>query len=156
REVLRPTAQRLKRTALRIHGTVGIALPELTLRVAHGLAGLPELLAHIALALLALLAGLLTGLLPEAALAQLLHQLVELIAQSLLLLGEVAHAILALLALLPLLALLTSLSLLAALSLSAALPALVLSLLEGTVAQLLLPPDQVAQLIELVHHVVVA
>src|SRR5262249_3755451 len=76
REVLRPAAQRLERTALRIDGTVGVALAELALRVAHGLAGLPELLAHVALALLPLLPRLLTGLLAEAALAQLLHQLV--------------------------------------------------------------------------------
>jgi len=149
REVLRPAAQGLERTALRVDGAVGIAIAKLALRITHGFAGLAKLLTHIALTRLALLSRL---LLAETALVELFDQLVELIAQRLLLLRKVAHAVLvALLALLTLLTALAALTLLPAL-----LPTLILTLLERTVAQLLLPPDHIAQLIELVHHVVVA
>ncbi len=127
---------------------VGIAVAELAFRVAHVFAGAAELL-HL---FLARLAGL-----PQATLAQLLEQLVELLAQRLLLIAQLAHALLALpllafLALLAgLLALLALLTLLAFLTALAALPllaALVLALLEGAVAQLLLAADHVAELVE--------
>ena len=71
----------------------------------------------------------------EAALAQFLQQLVELLAQRLLVLAQFAHLVaVALLALLALLA--------------ALLAALVLALAEGAVAQLLLLADHVAELVE--------
>ena len=101
-------------------------------------------------------------MLTEAALAQFLEQLIELLAQRLLLVAQVAHALLALLprlalilllARLVLLPLLTLLAFLAALALLAA---LVLALLEGAVAQLLLPADHVAELVERLVHLVVA
>src|SRR5215510_2974515 len=164
RQVLGAAAQRFERTALRTDRIVGIALAKLALRVTHGLAGLAKLIALALLALLTLLALLLTllALLAEAALVELFDQLVEPVAQRLLLLRQVAHAVLV--ALLALLALLTLLSLLALLTallatltlLTALLPALILALLEGAVTQLLLALDQLAQLIELIHHLVVA
>ena len=75
----------------------------------------------------------------EAALAQLLEQLVEPVAQALLILAQIAQLLLALAALLAL-----------------AVAPLVLALLEGLVAQLLLLADHVAQFVERRHHVVVA
>ncbi len=87
--------------------------------------------------------------LAEALLAQLLHQLLELILQRLLALAQVAHLLVALLTLLSLLTLLAALPALA-------IAALVLALLEGAVAQLLLLANHVAELVELRHHVVVA
>src|SRR5262249_37441977 len=134
RQALRAAPQRLQRPALGVDGAVGITLAELAFRLTHGLAGAAELI-HLALA--------------EAALAQFLHQLLELIAQALLALAQLAHLV----ALLPLLTLLTSLPRLAALP---ALAALVLALLEGAIAQLLLLTDHVAELVERRHHVVVA
>ena len=81
-------------------------------------------------------------------LAHLVEQLLELIAQRLLSLRQVAHAVLvALLALL--LALLPALARLVLLTALPLLAALVLTLLEGLVAQFLLLAGQVA---ELVHH----
>ena len=62
----------LRNAALRIDGPVRIAVSKLAFRVAHGLASATELV-HLALPLL-------RTLLAEALLAQLLHQLVELIA----------------------------------------------------------------------------
>src|SRR5215510_14701206 len=166
-QVLGAAAQRLERTTLRPDGIIGVALAKLALRVTHGLAGLAKLIALALLALLALLTLLallltLLALLAEAALVELFDQLVEPVAQRLLLLRQVAHAVLV--ALLALLALLTLLSLLALLTallatltlLTALLPALILALLEGAVTQLLLALDQLAQLIELIHHLVVA
>ena len=69
-EVLRATAQRFERAALRVDRVVRVAFSELTFRLAHGVAGATELI-HLALPLLAL---------AEALLAQLLHQFLELIA----------------------------------------------------------------------------
>src|SRR5262245_1932014 len=140
-EVLRTPAQRFERAALGIDRAVRVAFSELALRLAHGVAGATELI-HLALPLLAL---------AEALLAQLLHQFLELIAQRLLILAQLAHLI----ALLALLTLLTLLALLAALSALAVAP-LVLALLERAIAQLLLLADHVAELVERGHHVVVA
>ena len=120
----------VERAALGIDGAVGIALAEPAFGLAHGIAGLAERVL-LALTLLAL---------AEATLAQFLHQLLELIAQLLLLLLQVAHLLLAL----TLLALLTARA-----------AAHVLTLLEGLVAQLLLLADHVAELVQR-HHVVVA
>src|SRR6266446_6715277 len=137
-EVLRAAAQSFERTALGIDRAVRVAFSKLTFRLSHGVAGAAELI-HLALPLLAL---------AEALLAQLLHQFLELIAQCLLILTQLAHLI-ALLALLPLLALLTALPALAIAS-------LVLALLERAIAQLLLLADHVAELVERRHHVIVA
>src|SRR5262245_23868343 len=141
-EVLRTPAQRLERAALRIDRAVGVALAELAFRIAHGLARAAELI-HLALAL-----ALPLLVLAEALLAQLLHQLAQLVAQRLLVLAQLSHLV-------ALLALLTLLTLLAALPALAVAP-LVLTLLEGAVAQLLLLADHVAELVERRHHVVVA
>src|SRR6185503_10414585 len=129
----RATAQGFERAALRIDGAVCVALAELALGIAHGFARAAELI-HLALTLLAL---------AEALLAQLFHQLLELVAQTLLVFAQVAHLVtlLALLALLPFLPLLTALSPLAV-------TPLILTLLKGLVAQLLLLADHVAELIE--------
>src|SRR4029453_434997 len=104
-EGLRAPAQSFERAALRVDRAVRVAFSELAFRIAHGVAGAAEL-THFALPLLAL---------AEPLLAQLLHQLLELIAQRLLILAQLAHlvALLALLALLTLLALLAALSALA-------------------------------------------
>ena len=75
----------------------------------------------------------------EAALAQLFQQLVEPVAQALLVLAQIAQLLLPLTALLAL-----------------AVAPHVLALLEGLVAQLLLLADHVAQFVERRHHVVVA
>src|SRR3984893_17530762 len=117
-EVLRAAAQSFQRAALGIDRAVRVAFSKLTFRIAHGVAGAAELI-HFALPLLTL---------AEALLAQLLHQFLELIAQCLLILAQLAHliALLALLALLPLLALLTALPALAIAS-------LVLALLERAI-----------------------
>src|SRR5215469_10279216 len=137
-EVLRAAAQSFERAALGIDRTVRVAFSKLTFRVTHGFAGTAELI-HLALPLLAL---------AEALLAQFLHQFLELIAQCLLILAQLAHLI-ALLALLPLLALLTALPALA-------IAPLVLALLERAIAQLLLLADHVTELVERRHHVIVA
>ena len=89
RHALCALAHRLERAALRVDRTVGIAFAELAFRLAHRFAGAAELI-HFA-TLLALLARLLT----HAALAQFLHQLVELLAQRLLILAQFAHILLA-------------------------------------------------------------
>jgi hypothetical protein len=135
-EILRAAAQRFEGAALRIDGAVRIAISQLSFRFAHGLAGAAELI-HLALPLLTL---------AKAMLAQLLHELFELVAQRALVLLQLAHLV-ALLALLSLLALLAALS---------ALATLVLTLLERAIAQLLLLADHVAKLVERRHHVVVA
>src|SRR4029453_13351539 len=144
-EVLRTPAQRLERAALRIDRAVGVAFAELAFGIAHGLAGAAELI-HLALTL-----ALPLLVLAEALLAQLLHQLAQLLAQCLLVLAQLSHLV-ALLALLTFLALLTLLAALPALAVAP----LVLTLLEGAVAQLLLLADHVAELVERRHHVVVA
>ena len=78
----------------------------------------------------------------EAALAQLLEQLLEPVAQGLLVLVQIAQLLLLALAL--------------ALLLALAVAPRVLALLEGLVAQLLLLADHVAEFVERRHHVVVA
>ena len=92
----------------------------------------------------------------HAAVLQVVEQLVEPVAQRLLALPQVAEGVpllLALLALLPLLPLLALLPGLAWRRAFAAAPALVLTLLEGAVAQVLLLVDHVAEIVELLHHV---
>src|SRR5829696_8892492 len=81
REIRHSAANRLHRKTLRVDRTTGTAIAELAFRLAHGVAGLAELLAR-------------TGLLPKTALLQFLQQLVELIPQRLLLFAQAAHAIL--------------------------------------------------------------
>src|SRR5262249_33618760 len=141
-ESLGTLPQRIEGAALGVHRSIGIAFAQGAFGIAHGVAGAPELVGFALaglLALLTLLALLSLLVLPEPALAQFLQQLLQLLAQGLLVLLEPAE-LLALLALLPLLALL---------SLLAALPALaiaprVLALAVGAVAQLLLLLDHVA------------
>ena len=131
-------AQRFERAALRVDRAVGIAFAELVAGLAHRVAGAAERVRLAALlALLALLARL-----REALLAQFLEQLAELLAQRLLVLAQIAH--------------LVAVALLALLTLLTALAALILALLEGAVAQLLLPLDHLAELVEHRLHVVVA
>ena len=132
---LSPSSQSFERAALRLNGTVRVAFSELALGIAHGFPGPAELI-HLALPLLAL---------PEPALAQLFHQFLELIAQRLLILAKLPH----------LAAALAFLALLSALS-AQPVTTLVLTLLESTVAQLLLLADHVAKLVQRRHHVVVA
>src|SRR5690348_10270834 len=132
-------AQRLERASLGIDGTVGISLAERPFGILHRFASAAERSSPV-LTLLALLTllPLLVLVLTQAMLAQLLQELVEPVAQRLLVLLQVAHTVLALLTLLSLLAL----------------AAHVLTLLEGPVAQPLLLADHVAQFIELLRHVV--
>src|SRR5207237_8169992 len=87
-----------------------------------------------ALALLALLAALARG---HAALGQFILQLLEPVAQSLLVLLQIAHALIALLA-------------------ARAIAPRILTLLEGLVAQLLLLADHVAPLVQRLFHIAVA
>src|SRR5262249_27721681 len=110
------------------HRGIGLIKPVLAVALVARLA----LLARIAaLALVAALVG------THAALSQLLLQLLETIAQRLLILLQVAHALVALFA-------------------AHAVAARVLALLEGLVAQLLLLADHVAELVERLLHLVVA
>src|SRR3954466_9511133 len=154
----RALAQGLERFPLRVHGTVRIAFAELRAGIAHGPVGgvqtavvialvtvliailarlsllaLLTLLPFLALALLALL-----PLLREAALGKLVLQLLQPVAQRLLILLEVRHRLVALL--------------LAARALTPG----ILPLLESLVAQLLLLADHVAELVERLLHVAVA
>jgi len=129
REILSALAQRIERASLRFHRTVGVALAERAFRLLHGFTGAAELIAF----------ALVLAILTESVLAQLLQQLVELLAQRLLVMLQFAEAALvALLARLTLLALLTLLSLSPLLSTLTVLP-LILALAECTIAQLLLP-----------------
>src|SRR5262249_38293567 len=140
-EALGALAQRVQRPALRIDGAVGIAFAEPAGGVAHRRIGLVEAvlaiallaaLTLLALALLSLLAALaLLAALSRshAALGEFFLQLLQPVAQALLVLLQVAHALLALLAAL-------------------AVAALVLALLVGLVAQLLLLANHVAEFVE--------
>src|SRR3954470_21904595 len=155
--LLRALAQGLERFPLRVHGTIRIAFAELRAGIAHGPVGsvqtavvialvavliailarlsllaLLTLLPFLALALLALL-----PLLREAALGKLVLQLLQPVAQRLLILLEVRHRLVALL--------------LAARPLTPG----ILPLLESLVAQLLLLADHVAELVERLLHVAV-
>ena len=88
RQALRALAHGVERLALVLDRAVGVALAEFALRLVHGLAGVAELI-HL-VALVVLLAGL---LLPgrQPVLAQLVEQLLELVAQRLLVLAQVAE-----------------------------------------------------------------
>ncbi len=89
REALRALAQRVERAALRIDGAVGVALAEIALGLAHGVAGSAELIQPVlALTCCALLALL---ILAEAAVFQFVEQLVEAVAQRLLVLPQFVH-----------------------------------------------------------------
>src|SRR5258708_9520113 len=142
-EALGALAQRFQRAALRIHGAVGVALPQPAAGVAHRGIGFAEAVLAVALvallALLALLAAatlLATLALSHAALGKLLLQFVEPVAQALLVLLQIAHALIALLA-------------------AHAIAPRILALLEGLVAQLLLLADHVAKFVERLLHVAV-
>ena len=145
REALRAFAQRFQRLALRINGRVGVALPQAVAGIAHCGVRLAEPVFAIALliALFALLTllSLLTLLaplaalvflatlpLPHAAFGQLLLQFLQPVAQPLLILLQIAHALIALLA-------------------AHAIPPRILALLESLVAQLLLLTDHIAKLV---------
>src|ERR1700732_761609 len=110
-EALGALAQGFQCLPLRINGAVGVTLAELAAGIAHRAIGLTETILAIAriavLALLALLAflALLTLLpllaalaLPHAALGKLVLQFPEAVAQALLILLQIAHALIALLA----------------------------------------------------------
>src|SRR6476660_4925268 len=112
-------AHGVQRTALAIDGTVGIALAELTFRLAHGLPGITELARLVPLALRARLS--------EPVLTELVQQLVEPIPQALLVLAQIAHLPVALPGLTPL-----------------TIAPHVLTLPEGLIPQLLLLADDVA------------
>src|SRR5262249_49145717 len=73
REILRAFPQRVERLPLRIDRAVGTAATERTLGILHGVAGTAKLIGAVVL----------VGILTQTVLAQLLHQLVKLIAQRL-------------------------------------------------------------------------
>ena len=135
---MRALAHGIERAALAVDRVVGIALAEFAFRLAHGFAGAAELI-HPAFALAFLVLPLLLAGIAETALAQLLEQLVEPVAQAPLILLQVAQLLLTLPALLAL-----------------AVAPHILALFEGVVAQLLLLADHVAQFVERRHHVVFA
>src|SRR4051812_10583551 len=145
--LLRALAQGLERFPLRVHGTVRIAFAELRAGIAHGPVGGVQTAVVIALVtvLIAILARLsllalltLLPLLREAALGEFVLELLQPVAQRLLILLEVRHRLVALL--------------LAARALTPG----ILPLLESLVAQLLLLADHVAELVERLLHVAVA
>ncbi len=137
--LLRALAHRVEGLALRVHGAVGVAFAELRAGVAHGAVGGVEAAVVIALVavLIAALAGVallafltllaLLSLLREAALGHLVLQLLQAVAQRLLVLLQVRHRLVALL-----------------LAARAITPG-ILALLERLVAQLLLLADHVAE-----------
>src|SRR5439155_2592830 len=147
-QALGALAQRFQRAALRVHRTVGIALAEPAGGIAHCVIGLIEPVLAIALvAALALLHALFAALTlltllallaalarPHAALGEFFLQFLEPIAQALLVLLQVAHALVALLA-------------------ARAVAPGILALLVGLVAQLLLLADHVAELVQRLLHV---
>src|SRR6516225_8787093 len=98
RQALRTFAQGIERAALRVHRAVGIALAEIAGSVAHGVAGVAELLLALSLALCLVLAGralpllalLAFVVLAKAATLEFLHQFVEPVAQRLLALPQIA------------------------------------------------------------------
>src|SRR5690348_7335288 len=110
-EALGALAQRVQRPTLRVHRAIGIAVAEPAGGIAHGVVGLLQpvlavalvaalalLHALAALALLALLSLLAALARPHAALGEFFLQLLQAIAQALLVLLQVAHALVALLA----------------------------------------------------------
>src|SRR5262249_9760433 len=141
---LRALAHGVDRTPLTVDGAVGIALAECVFGIAHGAVGIGEIIALALLALpllpllplltlLALLALLTLLVLAEATLLHLFEQLLELVAQRLLVLPQFAKGVrVAALTLFALLALLALLAALPSLALLAALPALlILAFTEG-------------------------
>src|SRR5262249_31387995 len=122
---------------LSIDGAVRVTLAERTFRLPHCIAGAAELVEIITL--ITLLAGI------EAAPLHILEQFLQLVTQRLLVLTQLAHLV----------ALLSALALLALLTTLAALPTLILTLLEGPIAQLLLLAQHFAKIIEHGHHIVV-
>src|SRR5207249_9269887 len=108
-QALGSLAQRVQRPALRVHRAVGIALAEPAGGVAHRVIGLIEpvlaialvaaltLLALTLLALFAALALLAALARPHAALGEFFLQFLQAIAQALLVLLQIAHALVALL-----------------------------------------------------------
>src|SRR4030088_1058399 len=153
RQTLGALAQRFQRPALGIHSAIGVPLPEPAGGIVHRRIGFAETVLTVALvalpdflARLALLAALpfLTALalvtalaLPHAALGQLFLQSLEPVAQALLVLLQIAHALIALLA-------------------AHAVAPRILALFEGLVAQLLLLADHIAKLVQRLLHVLVA
>src|SRR5260370_970847 len=133
RETLGALAQRIQRAALRIHGAIGVTFAELAAGIAHRGIGFAE--AVLALTLLGVLARLplLTLLaalaLSHTALGKLLLQLLEPFTQAILILLQIAHALIALLA-------------------AHAIAPRILALLEGLVAQLLLLADHVTHFVQ--------
>src|SRR5882672_9657171 len=98
-------AQRIQRAALRIHRAVGVALAKPAAGVAHRRIGLAQAVLAVALVALLTLLALFAALtffatlaLPHAALGKLFLQPLEPIAQAFLILLQVAHALIALLA----------------------------------------------------------
>src|SRR5579871_411759 len=143
-KALRPLAQGIERLALRIDGAIGVALAKLAAGIAHRVIGRAKtviIIAGLAVAILPRLLALLTLLTalawPHAALGQFLLQLLQAVAQALLILLEIAHPLIALLAAL-------------------AVATGILALLERLVAQLLLLADHVAEFVERLLHVVFA
>src|SRR4029077_19042226 len=146
-----PFAARVQRPALRVHRAIGIALAEPAAGVAHRRIGLIEAVLAVTLvalltllALLALLTRLLSALaflaalaLSHAALGEFFLQFLQPVAQALLVLLQVTHALIALLA-------------------AHAIAPGILALLEGLVAQLLLLADHVAEFVQRLLHLVVA
>src|ERR1700722_9504443 len=140
RKALGALAQRLQRLALRVHRPIGVTLAQPAAGIAHRAVGLAEAVLAVAIVSLFVLLALLTLLaalallallaLSQAALGKLLLQLLQPVAQALLVLLQGAHALVALLL--------------------AARPVAprILALLEGLVAQLLLLADHVAEFVE--------
>ena len=143
-QVLRPLAQGIERLSLRIDRTVGIAFAELAAGIAHRVIGGAKpilVVAGLRVAVLTWLLALLTVLTAlvwsHAALGQIFLQFLQPVAQALLVLLEIAHGLIALLAAL-------------------AVAPRILALLERLVAQLLLLADHVAELVQRLLHVVIA
>src|SRR5260221_2344266 len=141
RETLGALAQRIQRAALRIHGAIGVPHAGPAAGLAHRGTGFAE--AVLAPALLGVLARLplLTLLaalaLSHTALGKLLLQLLEPFTQAILILLQIAHALIALLA-------------------AHAIASRILALLEGLVAQLLLLADHVTKFVQRLPHLVIA
>ena len=145
RQSLRALAQRVERAALRVDGAVGVAFAEIAFGVAHRFAGAAELV-QFALPWPCCLAGPADPCWPKPRFFRSSSSLLSRsrnacwLCRSSPIASPCCWPCAALLALL-----------LAAL---AVLPALILALAEGAVAQLLLLADHVAELVELRHHVV--
>src|SRR5579872_3495899 len=143
-EILRALAQGIQRLALRIYRAIRVTLAELAAGIAHRVVGRAEIVTVITglriavltslLALRPLLAALIGA---HAALGQFILQFLQAVAQTLLVLLEIAHGLIALLAALPV-------------------TPRILALLIGLVSQLLLLADHVAELVPRLIHLVIA